>query len=400
MNRIKLAIITTHPIQYYAPVFKQLTENNRIDVKVFYTFSQHASNHIDSGFGHEVSWDVPLLNGYSFAMVPNAATVPTLDSFSGISNPSLINEVTEWGANALLVYGWNYKAHLSAMRYFKNKVPVFFRGDSTLLNEKPGWRKFVRRLFLNRIYRYVDTAFYVGENNKEYFLKHGLNEVKLAWAPHSIDHERFQADENSILLEASERRVELGIPVDDLVILFAGKFESQKNPLLLMRAAVAFENIKVHFVFAGAGHLEQEMRAMASDHKHIHLLPFQNQSKMPLLYRLGDVFCLPSQSETWGLAINEAMVCGCAVLVSNKVGCAPDLVDDGVNGFMFETENVDSLNNCIRQFIDDRGLAKSMGQKSREKIAAWDIRHQVEKIEQRVQKVVDADLTLKVSHGK
>ena len=168
---MRLAIVTTHPIQYYAPLFRLLTKEPGMELKIFYTWSQTQKGpKYDTDFGKMIEWDIPLLDGYSYEFVENVAADPGVHHFRGIDNPALNNKITEWGPDFLLVIGWNFKSHLSCMRYFKGKIPVLFRGDSTLLDEKPGLKKILRRIFLKWIYRHADYALYVGKNNHDYFL--------------------------------------------------------------------------------------------------------------------------------------------------------------------------------------------------------------------------------------
>src|SRR5687767_11380417 len=93
----KLAIITTHPIQYYAPLFKLLNQRGRIAIKVFYTWSQSAKGpNFDPGFGKKIEWDIPLLNGYDYTFVKNTSSKPGTHHFKGIINPTLNAEVEQW----------------------------------------------------------------------------------------------------------------------------------------------------------------------------------------------------------------------------------------------------------------------------------------------------------------
>ena len=109
-----------------------LTERGNLAIKVFYTWGDAVlENKYDPGFGKSIEWDIPLLKGYDFTFVKNASLNAGSHHFGGINNPSLIREIKEWGPDAVLVYGWCFKSHLSAMRYFKGRIPVLFRGDST-----------------------------------------------------------------------------------------------------------------------------------------------------------------------------------------------------------------------------------------------------------------------------
>ena len=165
----KLAIISSHPIQYNAPLFAMLARSELLEIKVFYTWSQSRELLFDKDFGKAIQWDIPLLSGYSYEFAENISKNPGPGSFRGIICPALNQAIKDWGADALLVYGWAYHAHYYAMKYFKGKIPVWFRGDSTVLDETGGFKQSLRRIFLRFIYRKADYAFFVGENNRQYF---------------------------------------------------------------------------------------------------------------------------------------------------------------------------------------------------------------------------------------
>ncbi|NOZ34236.1 MAG: glycosyltransferase family 4 protein [Chlorobi bacterium] len=356
----KLAIIITHPIQYYSPLFKLLSERKKIRIKVFYTWEQSKKKVFDKKFGKEIKWDIPLLDGYDYTFVKNISKNPNSGTFNGVINPDLNKEIKDWNADAILVFGWNHHSHFKAMRYFKGKIPVYFRGDSTLIDILPKFRKFARNLTLSFIYKFVDFAFYVGTNNKAYYKKFGLKENQLIFAPHAVDNDRFSDTIGEYSEKAVLWRTKLGFSNNDIVFLFVGKFEKKKNPLLLTEVAKYFLQYK--FLFVGNGKLESEMKKKAG--KNVIFIPFQNQSLMPVVYRLGDVYVLPSQGpdETWGLAVNEAMACGNAVLVSDKVGCAIDLVKNNENGFIFNSKNIDDLKEKISDIVKKTAAFKKNSQ--------------------------------------
>jgi glycosyltransferase involved in cell wall biosynthesis len=363
---MRLAIVTTHPIQYYAPVFKLLAD--KIDVKVFYTWGDEAKEKFDPGFGKTISWDIPLLDGYTYEWVKNTAPDPGSHHFKGIINPNLINQIKSWRADAVLVYGWAYDSHLRAIRHFKNKIPVYFRGDSTLLDVKTGANQLLRSFFLRWVYSHVDHAFYVGSNNCAYFKKYGLKAGQLSFAPHAIDNDRFAAEKDE---EASRIRSDLGIKPAETLILFAGKFEEKKSPLLLLNAFLTLNMPNTHLLFVGNGVLEGALKTAAS--KNVHFIAFQNQLAMPALYQACNLFCLPSQGpgETWGLAVNEAMAAGKPVLVSDKCGCAADLVNPGVTGEIFDTGDISSLTKKLHSLIGDKKRLTILGNNAKVKIAGW-----------------------------
>lgn len=388
MSRIKLAIITSHPIQYNAPMFAMLARSAVIEPKVFYTWSQSRETLFDKDFGQQIQWDIPLLEDYEHEFVENVSGNPGPGSFKGIVCPGLKKAVGDWGANAILVFGWNYKAHYDAMRYFRKKIAVCFRGDSTLLDEKRGLKQLARRLFLRQVYKNCHAAFYVGQNNKAYFLKHGMHAKQLFFAPHAIDNDRFSDKDGKHQKDAMNWRKELGINQDETVALFVGKFEPKKNPLLLLQAFKKANVSGSHLVFVGNGLLEKELKNNATGN--VHFLPFQNQSRMPTVYRLADLLVLPSQGpgETWGLVVNEAMACGRAVLVSNKAGCAPDLVEQGKNGYIFEFDMLEQLAENLKKMLSDRRLMSEMGSHSSKMIEEWSFEQIVKSIEENIVKII------------
>jgi glycosyltransferase involved in cell wall biosynthesis len=389
---VRLAVVTTHPIQYYAPLFRRIAEHEGVDLRVFYGWTGSTDGSYDPGFEQEVEWDLPLLEGYDHTFVPNEADEPGTYHFRGMINPSLPAEVERWGADAVLVFGWGWQSHLRTLRHFAGTIPVLFRGDSTLVDERGGLRRWVRRAGLWWVYRHVDRALYVGQRNRAYFEAHGLTEEQLTWVPHAIDNARFagapDADE-----EARRWRSEIGVPEEAPVVLFAGKLEMKKAPDVLLNAFLRVEDEQAHLAVVGSGPMEEELKARAGNHSRVHFLGFQNQSRMPVVYRLGDVFVLPSRGpgETWGLAVNEAMACGRPVVVSSNVGCAPDLVDE-INGAVVPPDDADGLREVLKNVLSDSEQRRRMGERSAERIRNWSIDEAAARMVEAVRSEVDISI--------
>lgn len=368
----KLGIISTHPIQYNAPLFKMLHSRGVIKIKVFYTWGEQVMEEkFDPGFGKNIKWDIPLLEGYNYQFVENISKDPGSHHYWGIDNPGVINLMKEWNPDAILVYGWSFKSHLKLMRYFKGKIPVLFRGDSTLLQAQKGLMEHLRKIFLKWVYNHVDKALYVGTNNKAYFKHFGLKDNQLIFAPHAIDNELFHKKANAAKESANHWRESLGIKEEGIVFLYAGKLDKNKNTELLIKAFMEIEKQDCFMVVVGNGEMESYLKEMYQSNSKIHFMDFQNQSKMPAIYSIADVFVLPSLSETWGLAINEAMACGKAILASDGCGAAIDLVKEGQNGYTFRSANVQNLKEKMMFLSEDRSQLVKMGNESRRIIKDW-----------------------------
>jgi glycosyltransferase involved in cell wall biosynthesis len=371
----RLAIITTHPIQYNAPLFRVLNLRKVISIKVFYTWGSNVlKDKFDPGFGRDIKWDIPLLDGYDYTFLENTSGSPGSHHFFGIINPSLIKQVNEYNPECILVYGWSFYSHLKLLQFFKHKRRIIFRGDSHLLDDNKHFsiKKFFKSSFLKWIYKHIDMGLYTGSENKKYFQKFGLKEQQLIFAPHSIDNDRFRHSSKINL------RKKLNIPDEDIVFLFAGKFEEKKNPLFLLDAFIIANIANSHIIFTGNGNLQFKLQKIIENldtnfKDRIHLMDFQNQSKMPEVYSTCDVFVLPSQGpgETWGLSVNEAMACSKAILVSSKCGCATDLVKPGRNGYVFESNNKLDLVKKLNLLSISKVELKSFGTSSAEIIKDW-----------------------------
>ena len=339
---IRLAIIVSHPIQYYVPLYRRLAKRKDVEIKVFFTWHGAESPILDQGFKQKVAWDIPLRDGYEFEVIPNTSRKPGSHHFWGLQNPRLLSLVLEWQPDAVFLTGYAYASHLKAMHaFFSRGVPVLFRGDSHLLNQTGGVGWCAKRILLRLVYRWPAACLYVGKHNRDYYRAFGVPDKKLFPCPHSIEVDRFANPHDELEKQAAAWRKELGIDDNRVVLLFAGKFEEKKRPLALMKAVREYEDSNVMLVMVGDGELGDQVGQIAqSAPDRFRVLPFHNQSRMPLVYRLGDLFVLPSAyNETWGLAVNEAIACGRPVLVSDRVGCGPELVKPGQTGEIFRADD-------------------------------------------------------------
>lgn len=376
----KLAIITTHPIQYNAPLFRLLSERKKISVKVFYTWGQSAETVYDARFGMQRSWDIPLLTGYAYEFVRSVSKHPDSNRFWGVINPGLRKQLQSEGFDAILVYRWSLWSHFWLLQFPPPTMNVFFRGDSTLLTTQKGLRFFFKQLLLRFVYRNVHTAFTVGTHNDYYMLASGLQPEQLKKAPHAVDTERFSANADAMEVKASEERKAIGINDDDVVFHYAGKFYEVKQLNLLINAFQKLNGKQYRLLLTGNGEDEAMLKSLAVNDKRILFQGFKNQSEMPWVYRLGDVFVLPSKSETWGLSVNEAMACGRPAIVSDQCGCVPDLIVEGKNGFVFKTSSEADLLRCLQQF-SNRASAKDMESFVAEHISHFNLTRVAEVIE-------------------
>jgi len=360
---VRLAFVTSHPIQYYAPLFRALSR--RLDLVVFFAHRTTASDQAKAGFGVEFEWDVSLLSGYAHQFLRNVATRPALDRFSGCDTPEIGERLREGRFDCVLVQGWYLKSFLQAVLAAKlQRLPVLARGDSHLNTPRSVLKRTVKAAVYPPFLRLFDAALYVGESSLAYWRHYGYPASRLFYSPHCVDAAWFAA--RATAEARAELRTRLGIGSEAKVALFAGKLVPLKRPMDVVAAAALLKATgrEPCLLVAGAGLLEREMSAAArAAGISINMLGFCNQTEMPKAYAAADVLIL-SSDETWGLVANEALACGRPVILSEAVGSAPDLAADGSVGRVFPAGNVGALAEAIADLLDNPPSPAAIAAKS------------------------------------
>jgi glycosyltransferase involved in cell wall biosynthesis len=338
----RLAVVLSHPTQYYSPWFRWLRARTGLTFRVFYLWEFGVRATRDPQFQTTFAWDVDLLSGYDHEFVPNAARAPGTHHFGGLFNPRLPSRLRAWRPDAVLLFGYAYATHQLLIAWARLRgLPLIFRGDSHFLGRERIPAR--TRLALRLLYAQFSAVTYVGAANRDYFRALGVPDRRLCFAPHAVDHTLFDPARPGAREAAADLRRRLGLAAGTRVVLFAGKFVPAKQPRPLLEAFLALQPRDTALVFVGDGEERAALQAAAARAPAgtVHFLPFANQSEMPARYLLADIFALPSRGlyETWGLAVNEAMHLGVPALVSDRVGCQRDLVTDGETGWVFRAED-------------------------------------------------------------
>ncbi|MDF1658883.1 MAG: glycosyltransferase family 4 protein [Verrucomicrobiales bacterium] len=378
LPRYRLAIVLSHPVQYYSPWFRELERT--LDLRVFYLWNPDTTGNHDRTFGKKVKWDIPLLEGYPHEFIENVNRDPGTHHFSGLDNPSLPSRLLKWNPDAILIFGYAWKSHLRVLLSPSlRKIPILFRGDSHELDESKNFRTHLtaaaRRLLFTRISGFLS----VGSAHDTYLRRAGISQKRIFRCPHAVDNSRFQSARLEVEDQAAIWKNELGIPPERSVALFAGKFEQKKRPLDLLNAFLSLDPDscpnRPALLFVGNGELESTLKEAAGNHlgRNIFFAPFQNQTLMPRTYAAGDFLILPSfgRGETWGLAVNEAMNLGRPAIVSTHVGCGPDLIQEGFTGWRFEAGDITALATALSDAFSSPERTRQMGKTAATRIGGF-----------------------------
>jgi glycosyltransferase involved in cell wall biosynthesis len=342
----RLAVVLSHPTQYYSPWFRWLRANTPLEFRVFYLWEFGVTAQRDPKFQTTFKWDVDLLSGYEHEFVPNTARDPGTHRFGGLRNPTLPIRIAAWKPDALLMFGYHFATHLRTIAWARRRgIPLVFRGDSHLLG-RGAPRPWVA-LALRVLYAQFSAFPSVGAANRDYYRALGVPEKKIFFSPHSVNHALFDPAASEHREKTAALRVRLGLAPQTRVVLFAGKLVADKQPAELLQAFLALRPADTALVIVGDGPEKNALHELARGAAPgtAHFLPFANQSEMPAIYSLAELFVLPARGhyETWGLAVNEAMHMGTPALVSDLVGCQRDLVTDDETGWVFQASEPASL---------------------------------------------------------
>jgi glycosyltransferase involved in cell wall biosynthesis len=276
-----------------------------------------------------------------------------------------------------MVHGYEHLAKWLAFSAARScGTRLILRGESTLISPRTALKRAAKRAILGSVLRRFSAVTYIGESNREYFESYGVDPARLHFAPYSVDNEFFARESERLRPKRAELRRALGIGDDAPVIVSIAKLTSVKQPDLLLGAYARLRSrFKCHLLFVGGGNLrsrieETVVRKGISD---VHMAGFINQSRIPEMHACGDILALPSLHEPWGLAVNEAMASGLPAVVSDRVGCAADLVRDGVTGFTFRHDSEQGLAERLEALVADGSLRARMGENARKRVEGWSI---------------------------
>jgi len=379
MADIRLAYLVTHPIQYQAPLLRRLARERGLDLTVFFCSDFTTRKFLDPSFGRVIDWDVPLLKGYRHEFL-RALGGRERVSFWRPFNYGLGRSLKEGRFEVLWIHGYNRWFHWVAIRTAKRLgLKVLIRDEATLVSARRSiGKRLLKTGFFMGLNRLVDGFLAIGSLNREYYRHYGIPEEKIFWMPYAVDNGFFQTEARKAGARREEWRRELGLAPGRPVILFLSKLEPRKRPADLLAAYIHLSREAVmaeppYLLFVGEGEQRQPLEELAREMRleGVRFLGFKNQTELPAYYDLCDVFVLPSVAEPWGLVVNEAMNAGKAVIVSDQVGCGPDLVRNGENGYTFPCGDIPALAAALQEVLASPVRCRLLGQKSREIISQW-----------------------------
>lgn len=352
-RRLKIGILTSHRIQYQAPFFRSLAEI--ADLYVFFAHEATGKDQAGAGFGVEFDWDVDLTSGYRSISLENVSRRPGIDGFFSCDTPSIIRIIRHGSFDAFVIYGWNLKTYWQAVySCIRYGVPIFTRGDSNLETHRAKLVRIVKYPVYRLLAYCFDAFLSVGKRTTAYYKHYGIKDDKIYCVRHTVDVELFRALCREARKDKEGLRRAIGLDGERRCLSYVGKLIPLKRvqDVLACAAQLKIAGVDVQVLIVGDGPEKTKLQQYAGEHRiSVVFSGFVNQSTLPRYYAASDIVILPSETETWGYVVNESFSCGVPVIVSESVGCAPDMVDDGETGYVYPTGDIQELSARVMDLL-------------------------------------------------
>lgn len=376
----RFAAVISHPIQHYAPIFRELAKVPGMQVKAFFFDSQGAEPTYDREFGCAFAWDVPLLEGYQYEFLGDAAGSARRSLFNAVC-PRLIQRLAAFGPHAIWVHGYGHRSCRRTLGWANGRAATILFGDSELLRPRPLWRRLAKQLVLRRLFQRCDAFVTIGDNNEAYYAQYGVPPSKMFRGACPIDVRRFQdAVAAKDRPSRAQMRARFGLPEDGIVVVFSGKLIPLKRPGDLVQAVAELQRrgVDAYALFIGDGPLRPDLQAQveaAGLASRIRFSGFVNQREMPLVLECGDILAVTSDRDAHPLAVTESMAVGHPVVVSDRVGCVgpTDSARPRVNATVYPVGQVPALADALQALIQDAELRQRMSRASLELVKHQDV---------------------------
>ena len=382
-RKVRLAYLVSHPIQYQAPLLRRIAREPHIDLTVLFGSDFSLRGYKDRGFGVEVAWDTPLLDGYQSEFLrplrDTGEVSPTAPISRGIYRR--LQRVDGSPAfDALWVHGYASINSLQAILAANALgIPVLLRAESWLADRARSPLTLVlKSAFFKLMGKGISAVLPIGTVNAAYWAHYFGTSVPQFLMPYAVNNNYFAELAAVAAPHEQELRAELGLSPERPVILFASKLQQRKHADHLLEAYSRFiadtqPAQRPYLVVVGDGEQRAQLEAQAQNLRleDVRFAGFRNQSELPRFFQLADVFVLPSRHEPWGLIVNEAMASGCPVIVSTDVGCHADLITDGIEGCVFPVGDIPALTQALHQVFSSPQTPAIMGEAARRRISTW-----------------------------
>lgn len=363
----RLAVLLSHPVQYHAPLMKQLAAHPLLDLTVYYMNDLGLRETDIAGYGKALQWDVPLLDGYRYQFLRNWSLRPDGQTAWTSFNPGIVTELVKHRYDALPILSYYKVTDIIALLAARmTGTPVIFRGDVLLNHEMSGWKSRLKEVYLRLWCRQLAAVLPIGTLAERFYRHFGVPERKMFRSIYAVNNEFFIGQAEVLKPRQAELKQQLGIAPDTPVVLFVALMRAFKRPLDIIQAFTKVtQNAALVVVGEGPEYPNVQRYCQENPSPNIHLVGTKNQQELARFYAMADIFVVPSgKGEAWCLVINEAMCFSLPIIATDAIPSAVDLVQEGKNGFIYPVGDITQLAKKLAQLLANHEMQKTMSASS------------------------------------
>lgn len=388
---IKIASLFNLPAPYTAPLYRKLHEDKDIEFIAFFCWKMTENEeNFDKAQNRVVKWNIPLTKGYNHIFLKNLLHLDSSNPL-GMVNPEIKKYIHSMDFDGLFIGTsyWSPTTWMAIRACRKKGIKLITRATVEKGRKRNLIVRIIKKIVVTHYCSLMSAGLYECAEQKEYLMQYGMKENKLFFSPCAVDNDFFQSEKRKYI--KSEEKMRLGFDPNTIVISYAGSLTERKRPLDLLMAynKVKSENYNIGLIFIGDGVLRPEIENVIADEgiENVRICGFINQDKISRYYSASDIFVMASRNDASPKALNEAMNFGLPIIISDQIGTAKELLEEGLNGYKFHVGNIEELAECIRKLCKKPDEIEKMGHRSEEIVKVNSFTEVIESWKKAVQEV-------------
>lgn len=374
-RRPSIAIIASHPIQHYVPVYQRLAQIKEIQVKVFFVAENGAFEYFDSQFNQHVKWDVPLTEGYEHAFLSPKRILDDY-SFFNVDDPTLLTQALKFDPDFVWINGYGQRINWRALSLKANGAKIIYTSDSNLEDSRTAWKRWVKQIAVRYFFSRCDYFLSYGPKNSQYLENYGVREERIDRVTFPVDMPRWKEQRGRVTRDQiAKLRAEFKLPDTHRILLFVGKLIPHKRPQDIIALVDTLRDEDVSAIVVGSGEMEETLFKQVKQlglASRVLFVGFLNQSKLAPYFSLADLFIFPSEKEPYGAIASEVLPFGLPVVASDNIGSVGSSMIDGENALLYSCGDIEGMAKQVLSLLGDEHRYKRFCDSSRRMSDAHD----------------------------
>jgi len=362
----KIAVVVTHPIQHFCPMYKSWSEETDWSLKVFFGSNKGSTSYYDPYFKKELEWNNLYLESFPHVFLTENCG-PQSSGHGAILN--LEQELQTYDPDIVVIYGYAQKLSRIALHWSNsNGKKSLIISDGELRHQETALKRSLKSWYLKAYFKKIDGFLTVGDANEHYYKHYGVPPRKLFRSPFPIDIYTYKPLLSQKQLLSQKFREQYQIKPDEVICSMVGKLIGKKQQIKLIESLAFVQDVRIITILAGSGETMPQLEAASKQLKNHRVVftGFLAPENLPGLYAATDIYVHTSLREPHSLAISEAVYMGCPAIISHTTGSygSFDDVRHAINGFVYDQQNIKELGHYLQILAKNHILRESFSRES------------------------------------